>query len=229
MYPQITRVFMIPAVSTPVGFEWARGRLDSFVRFGEHLADATRISRDSGALQFLIDADKINTTLIRQSRPTERGSSRKLDPPFNADEVRFFGLVDEIAARTSSELREPRKSQAVNDGWAMMTGANVLFLGGTAIPQFLGLDAKKALRAVLSREGAGDAPEDLIFETHADDRVGAGIVTALRVYLGQERLGSKRTDLIPHRFHQVDWKEFRDDGVRESHAFMIGAFGIDPR
>ncbi len=229
MYPQITRVFMIPTVTTSVGLDWARGRLDSFVRLAEHVADITRISRDSGASQFIVDAERINAGLIRQSRPTERESKKRSEPAYNLDEVRFFGLIEEIASRTAMELREPAKSPVFSDGWAMMTGANVLFMGGTSIPQFLGLESKKTLRSALSREAHSDAPEDFSFETHVDDRLGAGVVTALRVYLGQERLGPKRTDLVPHRLHHVDWKEFKDGGMQESHALVIGAFGIDPR
>jgi hypothetical protein len=229
MYSQITRVFMIPTVATPEGLEWARSRLDSFTRLGEHIADISRVSRDSGALQFAVDAERINASLIRQSRPTERESARRPGPAYNADEARFFGLIEAIAAQTTAELRDPQKSAVFQDGWAMMTGANILFLGGTSIPQFLGLDAKKALRSVLGREPGNDVSEDFKFEAHADDRLGAGVVTALRVYLSQEKLGSKRTDLVPHRLHQVDWKEFRDGGIQETHAFVIGAFSIDPR
>ncbi|HSA60207.1 MAG TPA: hypothetical protein VLJ37_11045 [bacterium] len=218
LFPQITRVFMIPTATTYVGVEWARGRLDSYVRFGEHLAEITRVSRDSsGALEFVVDPDKVNATLIRQSRATERGSSRKLGPPYNADESRFIGRIEEIASQTVTELREPGKSQAATAGWAMMTGANIVIMGGTAIPQFLGLETKKALRSILSREAAQGIPEDFVFGADADDRLGAGVVTALRVYLGQEKLGPERTDLVPHRLHQ------------ESHTLVIGAFGIDPR
>jgi hypothetical protein len=229
MYSQITRVFMIPTFATPVGLEWARGRLDSFTRLGEHIADITCVFRDSGALQFAVDAERINTSLIRQSRPTERESARRTGPAYSADESRFFTLIEEITSQTTAELRDPGKSPVFQDGWAMMTGANLLFLGGTSIPQFLGLDAKRALRSVLGRENSYVMPDDFVFEDHADDRLGAGVVTALRVYLGQEKLGSKRTDLVPHRLHQVDWKEFRDGGLQESHAFVIGAFSIDPR
>jgi hypothetical protein len=204
---------MIPTVTTFVGQEWARGRLDSFMRVSDHIADVTRISSDEGALQFVVDPSQIDPSLLRQSRPTERGSIRKLEPPYNADERRFFERIDRITAKTVEGLLQPSPSQ---DGWASLSGANVLFMAGTTIPQFLGLEVGKAIRKVMSKAGR-EKPESLLYESAADDRLGAGLVTALRVYLGQEDLGPKRTDLIPHRLRA------------EPNTLVIGSFGIDPR
>jgi hypothetical protein len=189
---------MIPTVTTSVGLEWARGRLDTVARIADHVADVTRISDEAGSLQFVVDPKRVNSHLIRQTRPTSRGSSRKLEPPYNPDERRFIDLVDEITTKTVEELRDAPSP----DSWAFLSGASVFFTGGT-IPQFLGLEAGKTMLKVLSRTKT-PAPESFVYENFIDDRLGAGLVTALRVYLRQERLGPERADLIPHRHHVVD-------------------------
>jgi hypothetical protein len=230
MYPQVSRIFMIPTAATAMGLEWARGRLESPARLNDHIAETTRAERNDQTLQFAVDSARLDVKIIRQTRPTER-SSKRSGPAFSADERRFFDLIETVTSGTIDQLRKPKtespKSPKTDDGWALISGANVLFLGGM-IPQFLGLRCDKALRQAAAASGQS-LPKSLSFEGFVDDRLGAGVLTALRVYLGLERLDLERPDLIPHRVHQVDWRDFSEKKVRESHALLIGSFGIDPR
>lgn len=228
MYPQVTRIFMIPTATTPVGLEWARGRMDSFVRLTDHVAEITRAVSDSGAIQFRIEAASLRISLLRQSRATERGSSRRAEPPYNADERRFFDLIDAVTEKALESLRAGHASSAAKDGWALMTGGCSVFMNETGLPQFLGLAAKGILEKSLERSGKA-LREPMTIETYGGDLLGIGVVTALRVYLGQEKLGPERMDLFPHRLHRVDWTEWTTDGPKESHVLLVGSFGIDPR
>jgi hypothetical protein len=228
MFPQISRIFMIPAVATPAGQEWARGRLDTFIRLTDHIGEATRTVPYEGAHQVVIDPPLLRMNLLRQSRATERGSSRKLEPPYNEDERKFFELIDTVSEKALIQLRQGASSSLSKDGWAMVVGGNALFLPETGVPQFLGLKALGTLKQVLARLN-GAEPEALGFEAHVDDLIGAGVILALNVYLGLEELGPQRKDLVPHRFHRVDWRERLEDGFQESHAWLVGSFGIDPR
>jgi hypothetical protein len=228
MFPQITRIFMIPAVSTSDGQAWARGRLDTFARLEEHLGEVTRAVFYDGAHQIVIDAPSLRVNLLRQSRATERGSTRKLEPPYNPDERKFFELVDTVSEKALTELRRGTESLLCKEGWAMVVGGNVTFLTETGVPQLLGLKALIPMKKALGRLN-GSEPETLSVESLADDLVGAGVVAALRVYLGEEKLGPHRKDLIPHRFHRVDWQEHLEEGSRLSQSWLVGSFGIDPR
>ncbi|HEX5035807.1 MAG TPA: hypothetical protein VFX30_01430 [bacterium] len=216
MLTQITRIPMIPAVATSVGREWAQGRLDTFTRLSDHLAEISRAVPSSGALRIVVDGDALKATLLRQSRATERGSSRKLEPPYNDGERQFFGHVEAVSEKALEQLRQGKNSSVCTDGWALLNGAAVLFREETGVPQFFGLGALSVLRKVALRQ-KGSEETKIFFDENVDDRLGAGIVTALRIYLGMDKLGGGREDLVPHRFR------------REAHAWVIGSLGTDPR
>ncbi len=198
---------------------------------GTQLSPLFRTRQDNqrvDGLRFFLDPDRIKDSVLRQSRQTERGGGKKIQKNFSVEERQFFDLIDELTGLVFDEIKQLRDTQDEpfyrSYGWALLSGAEVAFLGGTSIPQFFGLHALEVLRAAVLSDGEA-LPKDVSFENaDVDEQLGAGVVTALKVYMGREKLGAQRTDLIPHRLHGISTA---NDG-HATHILRIGQLDINP-
>jgi hypothetical protein len=162
--------------------------------------------------EFRFSRRSLDKEIVRQLRregdfALSQEKARELTP----QERRFFAGFGYLFVRAAYELNHLKKRPELQhlpvcQGWAFLCGAELLFQGGTAVPRLFGLEALAAARECAENQGISASRRSRMKVKSAllmSDRLGAGLVTALEVYLGKAKLGVQNDKLFPHRAFEV--------------------------
>lgn len=204
-------VTTIPLHRTEPGKNLASRFLETSQALICHLTAITEVQK-TDHFEFRLSRRSLDKEIIEQvRRDGDFALSMKKARRLTRKEKEFFTGIGHLFVRAAYELNHLKKSPKLHHlpvcrGWAFLCGAELLFQGGTVVPSLFGLEALAVARGCAETRGIPASQrrtmrvKDVL---RIDDRLGAGLVTALEVYLEKKKLGGQNDKLLPHRVFEI--------------------------